>query len=137
MLVKAVLSGCSPALTIVLLESTFNTGVLQHRSMLDPQPPRLLDQVRQFMRLRLYSLKTEKAYVHYIRAFVLFHNKVTLDDRVGRLPYAAKGRFLTPLPAARWGLGSNGTINALNAPVLLQPEKTLASSSIHKCLEPR
>jgi hypothetical protein len=37
---------------------------------------------------------------------------------------------------ADWGLGSNGTVNALKALVLLQPEKILASSSIHKCLEP-
>lgn len=39
------------------------------------QPPRLLDQVRQAIRLKHYSLKTEKSYVYYIRDFILFHNK--------------------------------------------------------------
>ncbi len=43
--------------------------------MSQPQPPRLLDQVRQFMRLRHFSLKTEKSYLHYIRDFILFHRK--------------------------------------------------------------
>lgn len=39
------------------------------------QPPRLLDQVRESIRLKHFSLKTEKSYVHYIRDFILFHNK--------------------------------------------------------------
>ncbi|WP_204138660.1 integron integrase [Halomicronema sp. CCY15110] len=40
-----------------------------------PQKPRLLDQVRQSIRLRHFSLKTEKSYVYYIRDFILFHQK--------------------------------------------------------------
>ena len=40
-----------------------------------PQPPRLLDQVRHVIRLKHYSLKTAKSYIHYIRDFILFHNK--------------------------------------------------------------
>ncbi|MGA7934893.1 MAG: integron integrase [Kovacikia sp.] len=43
--------------------------------MSEPQPPRLLDQVRQSLRLQHFSLKTEKSYVHYIRDFILVHNK--------------------------------------------------------------
>lgn len=39
------------------------------------KPPRLLDQVRQAIRFRHYSLKTEKSYVYYIRNFILFHQK--------------------------------------------------------------
>ncbi len=35
--------------------------------------PRLLDQVRHAIRIRHYSLRTEHAYVHWIRAFVRFH----------------------------------------------------------------
>ena len=35
--------------------------------------PRLLDQVRLAIRTRHYSLRTEHAYVHWIRAFVRFH----------------------------------------------------------------
>jgi site-specific recombinase XerD len=40
-----------------------------------PQSPRLLDQVRQSARLKHFSPKTEKAYLHYIHEFILFHNK--------------------------------------------------------------
>ena len=37
--------------------------------------PRLLDQVRDCLRRRHYSLRTEKAYVAWVRRFVLFHSK--------------------------------------------------------------
>jgi integrase len=36
-------------------------------------PPKLLDQVRQAARLKHLSLRTEKAYVSWVRRFVLFH----------------------------------------------------------------
>ncbi len=38
-----------------------------------PPPPKLLDSVRQAIRYRHYSLKTEKAYVYWIRFFIRFH----------------------------------------------------------------
>ena len=38
-------------------------------------PPRLLDQVRASLRARHYSVRTEKAYVGWIRRFILFHGK--------------------------------------------------------------
>jgi len=37
--------------------------------------PKLLDQTRQLMRLRHYSLRTEGAYVGWIRRYILFHGK--------------------------------------------------------------
>ena len=37
--------------------------------------PRLLDQVRQVLRMRHYSLRTEEAYVQWIRRYILFHDK--------------------------------------------------------------
>jgi integron integrase len=41
-----------------------------------PQPPpRLLDRTRQTMRRQHYSLRTERAYLGWIRRFILFHNK--------------------------------------------------------------
>ena len=40
-----------------------------------PVKPRLLDQVRQSLRARHYSPRTEKAYVAWIRRFILFHGK--------------------------------------------------------------
>lgn len=39
------------------------------------QPPRLLDQVRNEISTRHYSIRTERTYVEWVRRFVLFHNK--------------------------------------------------------------
>ncbi len=39
------------------------------------KPPRLLNQIRQIMRARHYSLSTEKSYIHWIRRYILFHGK--------------------------------------------------------------
>lgn len=39
------------------------------------QQPRLLDQVRERCRTKHYSLRTEQAYTHWIRRFILFHGK--------------------------------------------------------------
>ena len=39
------------------------------------QPPRLLDQLREQLRVRHYSLRTEDAYVDWVRRFILFHGK--------------------------------------------------------------
>jgi len=38
-------------------------------------PPRLLERVRQLLRLRHYSLRTEEAYLSWIRRFILHHGK--------------------------------------------------------------
>jgi hypothetical protein len=40
-----------------------------------PPHPRLFDQIKQTCRLKHFSLKTEKSYCHYIRDYILFHNK--------------------------------------------------------------
>jgi integron integrase len=40
-----------------------------------PGQPRLLDRVRQAIRARHYSLRTEEAYVGWIRRYILFHHK--------------------------------------------------------------
>jgi hypothetical protein len=37
--------------------------------------PKLLDQVRQVIRMRHYSPKTEGSYVRWIKRFIFFHNK--------------------------------------------------------------
>jgi len=39
------------------------------------QKPKLLDQVRQAIRTRHYSPRTEETYVHWIKRFIFFHNK--------------------------------------------------------------
>ena len=39
------------------------------------RPPRLLERVRESLRARHYSPRTEKAYVGWIRRFIPFHGK--------------------------------------------------------------
>lgn len=39
------------------------------------QQPRLLDQVSEVCRVRHYSPRTIKSYTHWIRLYILFHNK--------------------------------------------------------------
>jgi len=38
-------------------------------------PPKLLDEVRTVARVKHFSLSTERAYVSWIRRFILFHHK--------------------------------------------------------------
>jgi len=43
--------------------------------MTEQRPKKLLDQVRDAIRLKHYSIRTEEAYVSWIRRYILFHNK--------------------------------------------------------------
>ncbi len=38
-------------------------------------PKKLLDQVREAIRIKHYSYRTEESYVYWIRRYILFHNK--------------------------------------------------------------
>jgi integron integrase len=42
---------------------------------MDSSPPKLLDRVRAAIRTRHYSRRTEEAYVHWIRRYIVFHKK--------------------------------------------------------------
>ena len=42
---------------------------------MDQQKPKLLDQVRDKIRLRNYSYRTEQSYTSWVKRFILFHNK--------------------------------------------------------------
>ena len=37
--------------------------------------PRLLDQMREVLRLHHYSIRTEEVYLAWVKRFILFHNK--------------------------------------------------------------
>jgi hypothetical protein len=39
-----------------------------------PQVPKLLDQVREVLRMKHYSLRTEQAYVNWIKRYIFFHD---------------------------------------------------------------
>jgi site-specific recombinase XerD len=41
----------------------------------EPPPRKLLDRVRDRIRVKHYSYRTEETYVQWIRRFILFHNK--------------------------------------------------------------
>jgi integron integrase len=43
--------------------------------IIDRKKPRLLDQVRQVIRVKHYSLRTEESYISWIKRFIFFHNK--------------------------------------------------------------
>jgi len=42
---------------------------------MDNKPAKLLDQVRHLIRVKHYSIRTEEAYISWIKRFILFHNK--------------------------------------------------------------
>ncbi len=53
-------------------------GLMDSKTIFSPSSapkPRLLDQVRQAISTRHYSVKTEEAYVGWIKRFIFFHNK--------------------------------------------------------------
>jgi integron integrase len=79
-----------------------------------PRPPRLLDQVRQVLRVRHYALTTEACYVDWITRFILFHNKRHPRDMGG----AEVEQFLTDL-AVRGHVAASTQNQALNALVFL------------------
>jgi hypothetical protein len=42
---------------------------------MDTGKPKLLDQMKSIMRMKHYSLQTEKSYVQWVRRYIYFHNK--------------------------------------------------------------
>jgi glutaredoxin 2 len=40
-----------------------------------PNKPKLLDQVRDVIRRKHYSIRTEQAYLDWIKRFIIYHNK--------------------------------------------------------------
>jgi len=42
---------------------------------MEPAPKKLLNQVRDTLRLKHYSIRTENSYVDWIRRYILFHGK--------------------------------------------------------------
>ena len=63
----------------------------------EPAAPKLIDQVRDRLRVKHYSIRTEQAYVDWVRRFILFHRK-RHPKEMGALEVEA---FLTHLAVAR------------------------------------
>ena len=66
-------------------------------SLQTPSRPRLLDQVRQAIRARRYSPRTEEAYVLWIKRFIFFHGK----RHPAEMGEAEVTRFLSSLATQR------------------------------------
>lgn len=62
-----------------------------------PEPPRLLTRVREAIRTRHYSIRTEAAYVDWIRRFIVFHGK----RHPAEMGPAEVGAFLSHLATER------------------------------------
>ena len=41
----------------------------------ETRKPKLMDQMRQVMRVKHYAYQTEKSYLHWARRYILFHDK--------------------------------------------------------------
>ena len=79
--------------------------------------PKLLDRVREAIRTRHYSYRTEKAYVHWIKRFIFFHNK----RHPAEMGEAEIGRFLSSL-ATDSHVSASTQNQALNALLFLYRE---------------
>lgn len=62
-----------------------------------PSPPKLLDRVRQHLRVKHYSIRTEQAYLDWIRRFILFQGKRHPNE----MGEEQIGAFLTHLAVGR------------------------------------
>lgn len=80
----------------------------------EARKPKLLDQVREAIRTRHYSLRTEKAYVHWIKRFIFFHNKRHPQE----MGEAEIGQFLSAL-ATESQVSASTQNQALNALLFL------------------
>src|SRR5947209_1009294 len=84
-----------------------------------PRPPKLLDRMRDALRARHYSLRTEAAYVQWARRYILFHNKRHPQEMGGK----GINAFLTHLAVD--GHVAASTQNQAMAAVLCLYEKVL------------
>jgi integron integrase len=84
------------------------------KEMDEGRKPRLLDQVRHALRVRRYSLRTEEAYVGWIRRFILFHGK----QHPLNLSAHEVNAFLTDL-AVEAGVSASTQTQALSALLFL------------------
>lgn len=56
------------------MEAVESTKTSSYATIPSAQPPKLLDQVRQAIRVRHYSIRTEEAYLTWIKRVILFRN---------------------------------------------------------------
>jgi len=81
------------------------------------EKPKLLDQVRNMIRLKHYSIRTEEAYVKWIKRYILFHNK----KHPAQMSEKEISAFLTHL-AVHKNVSASTQNQALNAILFLYKE---------------
>ncbi len=83
------------------------------------QKPKLLDRLRDAVRVRHYSIRTEEAYVQWVRRFIFFHNKRHPDELgcaevevflthlavEGKVAAATQNQALNPIVGVTWRAG--------------------------------
>lgn len=87
---------------------------MSHSSSASASSPRLLDQVREIIRIKHYSIRTEQAYVQWIRRYILHHGKRHPRD-MGAMEVSA---FLSSL-AITANVSASTQNQALNAILFL------------------
>jgi hypothetical protein len=75
-----------------------------------PSRKKLLDQVRDMLRLKHYSRRTEESYVNWIRRYILFHEKKHPKDVGAEMIYMH-------VPPTVWGLWVNRGGLAVRSPL--------------------
>src|SRR5262245_41732858 len=92
----------------------------QRSRIVPPQPPpapKLFNRVRAAIRARHYSIRTEEAYVGWIRRFILFHHK----RHPAEMGESEISQFLTHL-AVRENVAASTQNQALSAILFLYQE---------------
>jgi len=90
---------------------------VRETTQVTPPKPRLLDRVREAIRARHYSRRTEKTYVAWIRRYILFHGK----RHPAEMGAAEVTRFLTSL-AVDGNVAASTQNQALSALLFLYRE---------------
>ena len=101
----------TPRLSDAIANDPTIPSAVQETSQATAPKPRLLDRVREAIRARHYSRRTEKTYVTWIRRYILFHGKrhpaemgarelerfLTWLDVEGKVTAATQNQALSPL----------------------------------------
>jgi hypothetical protein len=88
------------------------------------QSPRLLEQVKNAIQVRHYSIRTEQAYIHWIKNYIYFHNKKHPKD-MGDVEITA---FLSHLASVK-NVSASTQNQALNAKTAI-PRSTLLFNAL-------
>jgi hypothetical protein len=82
-------------------------GPLKHAAPSPPQQPKLLDRLREALRSRHYSRRTEQCYCHWVKRFIFFHH--VRHPAIGEVPVSAAPSmssdrgytgYINPIPEA-------------------------------------